>query len=310
MSPLLLRATRPIVLVAAVLALAAAPGPAAASGSGGPAAGPERGHGDRTQPAGVAAGKRRVSDYPWRRRMKSAVHFARRRIGSVAFAIVDERGRIHGFHRGRRYSSASVVKAMLLLAYLRKGGVRTRRLHGSERATLGPMIRRSDNVAATRIHDDVGNRGLRRLAKRAGMKRFIPNSIWGGSQITARDQARFFFRIRGLVPERHRSYALGLLRRIVPGQRWGVPRADPKGWRVHFKGGWTPAGGGWRVNQSALLRKGDRRLAIAVLTEGDPSLGYGATTISGVTRRLLRGYNRYGPVPGKGGGAKKRPKSK
>ena len=79
---------------------------------------------------------------------------------------------------------------------------------------------------------------------------------------------------------------------------------------MHFKGGWTPAGGGWRVNQSALLRKGDRRFAIAVLTEGDPSLGYGATTISGVTRRLLRGYNRYGPVPGKGGGGKKRPKSK
>ncbi len=94
----------------------------------------------------MAAGKRPVSDYPWRRRMKSAVHFARRRTGSVSFAVVDERGRIHGFHRGRRYSSASLVKAMLLVAYLRKGGVRNRRLHGSERATLGPMIRGSDNA--------------------------------------------------------------------------------------------------------------------------------------------------------------------
>jgi hypothetical protein len=280
---------------AALVALIALAVPAAQADTGAGAAGP----------AAAVSGKGRqpVTSFPWNRRMKDAVHFARRRAGSVAFAVVDERGHIHGFHRGTRYSSASVVKAMLLVAYLRRGSVRHRRLHGSEKARLGPMIRRSDNVAATQVHDVVGNHGLRRLARRAGMRRFIPNQVWGGSQITARDQSRFFFRIRGLVPERHRSYALGLLRRIVPGQRWGVPPARPHGWRVHFKGGWFPAGGGWRVNQSALLQKGGRRISISVLTEGDPGLGYGAATISGVTRRLLRSYNAYGP-PGK-----KRPKA-
>jgi hypothetical protein len=277
------------------IALMAAPAPlAGASSPGAPT-------------TAAAAGAKPIRAYPWERRIKAAAHFARRRAGAVSFAVVDERGRIRGFHRGRRHSSASVVKAMLLVAYLRKRGVRGRRLHGSEKGTLGPMIRRSDNAAATAIHNNVGNRGLRRFARRAGMKRFIPSSTWGGSQITARDQARFFFRIRSLVPERHRSYALGLLRRIVPGQRWGVPRGKPKGWRVHFKGGWNPSGGGWRVNQAALLRRGDRRLAIAVLTEGDPSLGYGAITISGVTRRLLRGYNGY-RAPGKQ--RPKRPKNK
>jgi hypothetical protein len=266
--------------------------------------------GDAPAAAGAAGKRKPISAYPWGKRTRAAARFARRRVGSVSFAIVDERGRMHGFHRGRRYSSASVVKAMLLVAYLRKGGVRNRRLHGNERATLGPMIRRSDNAAATRIHNAVGNRGLRRLARRAGMKRFTPHAVWGGSQITARDQARYFFRIRQLTPERHRSYALGLLRRIVRGQRWGVPRGRPKGWTVHFKGGWYPTGP-WRVNQAALLQKGNRRLALAVLTEGDPSLGYGATTIAGVTRRLLRGYNAYRPAPGKGGKKKpKRPKTK
>ena len=132
------------------------------------------------------------------------------------------------------------------------------------------------------------------------MKRFIPNEVWGGSQITARDQAEFFSRIRDLVPERHRDYALGLLRRVVSGQRWGIPRGNPKGWRVHFKGGWTPSGGGWRVHQAALLERGDRQFSLAVLTEGGPSLGYGAATIRGVAQRLLRGYNRYeGPKRGK-----------
>jgi hypothetical protein len=284
-------------VAAAILALAIAAPSAVADG--GEPAGAESG----LEAGAAAAGKRKpITAYPWRKRTRSAARYARRRTGAVSFALIDERGRIHGHNRGRRYSSASVVKAMLLVAYLRKGGVRNRRLHGNEKGTLGPMIRRSDNGAATRIHGKVGNRGLRRLARRAGMKRFTPSSPWGGSQITARDQARFFFRIRQLTPERHRSYALGLLRRIVGGQRWGVPRGKPKGWVAHFKGGWYPSGG-WRVHQAALLRKGNRRLAIAVLTEGDPSLGYGAITIAGVTRRLLRGYNNFRYVP-----PRKRPK--
>ena len=226
----------------------------------------------------------------WSKRVGDATRFLRGRIGNASFAIVDERGRIHGSRRGVRHSSASVVKAMLLVAYLRRGDVRRRRLRAGERRLLGPMIRISDNEAANVIYARVGADGLNRLARRAGMRRFTPNPVWGGSQITARDQARFFFRIDRLIPRRHRKYALGLLRRIVAGQRWGIPRVGPRGWRVHFKGGWTPADDGWRVNQAALLRLGRRRLSIAVLTHGNPSLAYGAGTIAGVAARLLRGY--------------------
>jgi hypothetical protein len=228
--------------------------------------------------------------HPWPERVRAATRFVRARSGSASFAVIDERGRIHAYRRGVQYSSASLVKAMLLVAYLRRGDVRHRRLRGSERSLLGPMIRVSDNDAATAIYGRVGASGLSRLARRAGMRRFVPNPVWGGSQVTARDQARFFFRIRGLVPKRHRSYALGLLRRIVPAQRWGIPRARPPGWRIHFKGGWTPDDDGWRVHQAALLRQGHRKLAVAILTRGNPSLDYGAETIAGVTARLLRGF--------------------
>jgi hypothetical protein len=179
---------------------------------------------------------------------------------------------------------------MLLVAYLDRRDVRHRRLRGGDRRLLGPMIRISDNDAATAVYDQVGPDGLSRVARRAGMRSFIPNPVWGGCQVTARDQAVLFSRIRHLVPPGHRKYALGLLRRIVSYERWGIPHGRPPGWRVYFKGGWFPDDDGWRVHQAARLERGGRHISIAVLTRGNPSLGYGAATIAGVTQRLLRGY--------------------
>jgi Beta-lactamase enzyme family len=246
------------------------------------AAGPGKGKGKKKP--------RPPRSFPWNARVRDAAAFARGRAGGVSFAVVDERGRIHGWHRGIRYSSASLVKAMLLVAYLNRGNVKRRGLRASDRRLLGPMIRVSDNDAASAVYSQVGPGGLRRLARRARMRRFIASPVWGGCQLTARDQARFFARIDRLLPRRHRKYALGLLRRIVPAQRWGIPRGLPRGWHAHFKGGWFPSGDGWRVHQGALLRRGGRHLGLAVLTSGDPSLEYGADTIRGVTARLLRGY--------------------
>lgn len=242
--------------------------------------------------AGPAAAKKpaKAPAFSWDTRVRAAAGFARQRAGIVSFAVADERGRIHGFHAGVRHSSASLVKAMLLVAYLRRGELRGRRLHPSDRALLGPMIRASDNDAASAVYERVGPHGLRRLARRSGMRRFVANPVWGGCQVTARDQARFFHRIGSLLPGRHRAYALGLLRRIVPQQRWGIPRRTPPGWRAHFKGGWFPDSGAWRVHQGALLRRGGRHLGIAVLSSGDPTFGYGAATIEGVVARLLRRY--------------------
>jgi hypothetical protein len=228
--------------------------------------------------------------FPWHKRVRDATHFLAGRTGSASFAVVDDGGRVHGYRGSVQYSSASLVKAMLLVAYLNRKDVRRRDLRARERHLLGPMVRISDNDAATAIYARIGMAGLNRLAHRAGMRRFAAYPVWGGCQITARDQARFFSRIRSLLPARHRSYGLGLLRRIVSYERWGIPQSAPAGWTPYFKGGWFPDGDGWRVHQAALLRKGGRRISIAVLTRGDPSLEYGAATISGVTSRLLRGY--------------------
>jgi hypothetical protein len=241
--------------------------------------------------AGPTAARKPSRGQDWRARVADAAAFARGRAGSVSFAVVDERRRLRGFRANARYSSASLVKAMLLVSYLNQRSVRHRRLHPADRRLLGPMIRVSDNDAASAVYERIGSGALTRLARRAGMRSFEANPVWGGCQVTARDQARFFYRLRSLVSRRHRGYALGLLARIVAAQRWGIPSASPRGWRVHFKGGWFPEDDGWRVHQAALLRLDGRRLAVAVLSSGAPDLGYGAATIQGVAGRLLRRYS-------------------
>ena len=224
----------------------------------------------------------------WHPKLGDARSYAGTRKGDVAFAV-RTRDR-HWSHRGAvQYRSASVVKAMLLVAYLRHADVRERRLRGDERALLEPMIRRSDNRAADAVHARVGLPALTALGRRAGMLHFLAHPVWGGSLITADDQARFFRRIDRLVPARHREYATGLLRGVVAGQRWGMPAALPEGWTIAFKGGWGPGVTRQVTHQAALLTRGRERVAVAVLTADNPSTPYGAETIRGVTQRLLRG---------------------
>jgi hypothetical protein len=223
----------------------------------------------------------------WAERKAAAIRYVEGRAGVESFALVDDSGRGHGYRFRAKVPSASLLKAMALVAYLKRESVRRRALTRSERGLLGPMIRRSDNAAAGTILRTVGSRVLYRLAARADMKDFsFAWPVWGLSTTSARDQARFFFKIAWLVPRRHRAYALGLLASIVRSQRWGIPKARPPGWSLYFKGGWG-SGTGLVTHQSALLRKGSLRISVSILTRWNPSHVYGTRTIRGVARRLL-----------------------
>jgi hypothetical protein len=220
--------------------------------------------------------------------------YAAHRAGSVSFAVRTPQ-HLYGYRPHRTARSASVVKAMLMVAYLNHRTVRGRRLRGGDRALLAPMIRWSSNGAASHVRNFVGNGALSTLARRAGMRRFRPMPAWGFSRISAADQARFFLSIDRLVVRRHRRTAMRLLASIIPAQRWGIARARPRSWALYFKGGWG-SGSGAVDHQIALLRRGERRVGVGILTTGNLSHAYGQATLEGVARRLLRGL-REDSVP-------------
>jgi D-alanyl-D-alanine dipeptidase len=225
--------------------------------------------------------------FPPPRRLQAARRFLSQRAGIVSWALIDSHGRMHGLATRRTFISASLVKAMLLVAYLRRAG--NRLPTPGERALLGPMITRSDNKLATAVFAHVGDAGLRALAARAGMRSFSVSGYWSGSHFSAADQARFFRIFDLLVPKRSRGYARGLLSSIVAWQRWGFSRYSlAAGFKTFFKGGWRGTGLGQLVHEAALFERGPLRVSMAVLSDGNPSHDYGAATLRGTAQRVFR----------------------
>jgi hypothetical protein len=228
--------------------------------------------------------------------MQSAIRYASHRHGVIAFAV-RTRTRFWGWHATQTFPSASVLKAMLLVAYLDMPSVRNRPLRASDRALLRPMIRQSDNDAATVVLHIVGSARVYGVAYRAQMHRFtLVIRPWGFSRITAADQTRYFLQIDRLIVERHRAYGMNLLRTITPVQRWGIARVRPPSWRLYFKGGWGD-GRGWVDHQVALLTRGDNRISVAILTLHDEKHLYGRETLRGIALRLLHGLDSAQAVP-------------
>lgn len=244
-----------------------------------------------TDPAGPGARSVPVA-YPWAARVRQAQRFAAERQGRIGFAVIDESGQVVGGRRLREgFSSASVVKVVMMVCYLNHRRNRTRRLTSADWALLDPMIRRSADEPANHIYGAYGPACLERAARRLGMTSFSTQTVWGRSQVTPLGVARMFRRVRDQLPPRHRRYGMGLLAHVVPSQRWGLPPARPNGWTIRFKGGWAGSRAGGRVvNQGALFEHGGRRFSMAVLTDRSPSHEYGTSTIRGIGLRLLRGY--------------------
>jgi beta-lactamase class A len=230
-----------------------------------------------------------ATPYPTHRQMDAVRAYVKHRAGVVGVGVIDNQGRVRGIHDKRRFVTASVIKAMLLVSYLRKVDYEGRGLSRYERSYLGPMIRVSSNSAATWAYNRIGDVVLRRLARRADMDQFWICCSWSYAHFSARDQAKFFWQLERLTPPRFRDYALRLLRSIVLRQSWGIPRVGrPLGASVFFKGGWRGTGIGNLVHQASFIRYGGQEFSLAVLTDGNPSKSYGIATIQGVARRIMR----------------------
>jgi hypothetical protein len=159
------------------------------------------------------------------------------------------------------------------------------------------MITRSDNNAASALWNEVGRTRMQHFLTLARMTETIlgPGADWGLTQITARDeltQLRLLTRSNTVLSDSARAFELGLMARVITSQRWGVPAGAPAAVSVHVKNGWLPlATRGWRIHSIGSFSGNGRDYMIAVLTDNNPAMGYGITTIERIAEVVHRDLN-------------------
>ena len=135
--------------------------------------------------------------FPGKKAVAAAREWIAGRDGDVAFAVVDTNGEDAGGYREHEpFQLASLSKAIMLVASLRDDPTPD----AATEATLTRMITESDNGAAYTIFGRVGAKGMRAVAKAAGMQDYEQGSGWVDTRASAWDQARFFSQLESLVP--------------------------------------------------------------------------------------------------------------
>ena len=252
------------------------------------------------QPAAAASAVCRSSSHPaLAARISSDIQAARRgRVSSAAVAVdAPAVGLTCALNGSRHFDSASAVKVTILGALLRKALDQDRFLTDTEAARLRAMITRSDNAAASALWAKLGHGYLQHFLNLAGMKHTSlgPGGLWGLTQITAPDEIlllRLLLKPNAVLSPNSRSYALRLMAQVIPSQRWGVPAGAPTSLTAHVKNGWLRrATHGWRIHSIGCFTGRGGGYSIVVLTQDNPSMPYGITTVEAIARVINRDLN-------------------
>ncbi|WP_432154245.1 serine hydrolase [Streptomyces tricolor] len=222
---------------------------------------------------------------------------------TAAVLDLDGTGRapvVHG--EDRAYDTASIVKIDILAALLLQAQDAGRPLTARERERAEPMIRRSDNAAANALWRQIGRAsGLAAANKRLGLTSTTggPGAKWGLTRTTASDQVRLLRAVFGTggtvragsggLDARSRAYVRTLMGQVVPEQRWGVSAAGAGGSGQALKNGWLQRAttGRWDVNSVGQVTVRGHRYLVAVLSDGNASMGDGVSLVERTARAAV-----------------------
>lgn len=213
----------------------------------------------------------------------------------------------------------STIKVPILVTLMRDRG--SEGLGAKEGQWAAEAIEASDNEAATNLFDQLEEHhgGLAGASSAVGETLAASGSsttvatappppgavsTYGQTKWSLEGSAVFFRSLANgcLLGSADTEYVLGLMREVIPEQRWGLGEAgfDPS-WAVGMKGGWgedVDFGGGYLVRQSGVVQSGSSGVAVALIA-ADEAGTYEAgaadlTRIASWLRENLRGLGGSG----------------
>ena len=230
--------------------------------------------------------------------------------GRVTAALYDARTKqLWQFNPGVTEDTASIVKVEIMGTALWEANESHKALPASEAALMTPMIEFSDNAAATALWNDVdGPTAIEAFDRAIGMTDTVPSAVaiipgtslpgWGLTTTTARDEVTLVSKFaypNKILTYADRMYGLGLMTKVEAGQNWGVTGGVPFGTTVALKNGWLPLPSEnnlWQGNSIGWISGHGHNYVLAVLTNENPSEGYGIDTIEAISRAVYRSLGR------------------
>lgn len=244
----------------------------------------------------VAASISTPATTPGLRAMEDAVLGA---IGSrstvIGVSVRDRRTGVSWHYRGSTpVRTGSVAKALIVAQALRLVRRQGRALSTRQKDQARLAITRSDNASADALYAFIGRHdGIVELATDLGLVRTAAAqraAHWGQTLTTPNDLVRFMEALAGghpAIEEPDSTYLLGLMGRVIDGQRWGVGTVGSATVDVRVKNGWMLVDNPWVINSVGDVRGKGRDYALAVMQRAQPDQRSGMTRASRIGRAVF-----------------------
>ena len=216
------------------------------------------------------------------------------RVGDITIALYDIKTAATYLYRpGIAEQTASIVKVDILETLLHHYQESNSPLGAENEYLATLMIEDSDDGAATSLWDEVGGApAISRYDDLAGLDATLPNTegYWGETMTTALDQVVLLKHLvfaNPVLDDASRAYELGLMRRVIPLDYWGITTGPTSSTLVAVKNGWVPiVAGNWQINSIGYVTGDGRSYVLAVLTNENPTEYNGIETIDGISSRV------------------------
>lgn len=207
----------------------------------------------------------------------------------------DQTGLSCGYNAHKHVITRSVAKVAISAALLRQLEREHARPSKAELTDIRRAIRYSDNNAAQRLHDDLGDgvTVMHNFYRIAGMRDAVqtnPKGRWGNVLTSPSDQVTLLRLLTDgsdkVLKNKDKQLILGFMRSVAKTQRWGISEGAPARASIAIKNGWGPASteSGWIVNSIGYVAKRQSTYELVVMSNHNGSFGSGIHRIERAAR--------------------------